>query len=160
MKGHLNWNNSWNLGVAEMDEAHRSIADKLDRLFNLCRDHQEHLSHRTSLTRISEHLFFELWEHLHKEEELMLETGYPQEKEHLTEHHRLLEVFRCFLREVRCEREFFDLAVLRSLRSWFIQHLDEDDRELSRHVLEYRRRLGKRRLGKQAAVPLPGARTH
>jgi hemerythrin-like metal-binding protein len=160
MKGHLNWNKNWNLGVVEMDEAHQSIAAKLDRLFCLCQDHQERLTHRTSLTRISEHLFFELWEHLHKEEELMVETGYPHEKEHLMEHYRLLEVFRHFLREVRCEREHFDLGVLRSLRSWFINHLDDDDRALSQHILKYRRQLGTKRQGEKTPPFLGDLRAH
>lgn len=138
MNRQLHWNEDWTMGVDEMDKAHMSIADKLDRLFLICRDHQDHLTHRASLTRIAEKLFFELWDHLHEEEELMEETHYPHEKEHLSEHFRLINEFRCFLREVRSDREHFDMSVLRSLRGWFVRHLEGDDRDLSEHVLRYR----------------------
>jgi len=122
------WNESLAIGVDQIDNQHRELFSRFDRLLKACREGQG----REELNRLLEFLSDYVQEHFSAEEEFMRSSGYAELDEHLGEH----EVF-CGklddLRQIYADKGAgMDLLITTNstVLDWIIQHIRKTDRRM------------------------------
>ena len=126
----LNWNDSYALGNTQIDADHRQLFDLINDFhyaFTLNHDRGEIARLLNSLIHYSE-------DHFQREEQMMVERGYPDVEKHRAEHERLFEtVFtlqsKFESRELKMEKETVEF-----LRHWLTDHIADDDRKFAKFL--------------------------
>lgn len=135
---YLEWRETWTLDVGFMDEDHRVLAARLNRL---ARDYGSGTSLplypmrrprvpplQVALAELAQHTR----EHFQREEEVMRIDGYPGLPDHKSEHDQLLAELSIVARGLRDSgRQWLDTELLDSLKDWFLGHVLEQDRALA-----------------------------
>lgn len=138
----LCWRPEWDLGVPEMDDDHRALAEALNGLagaveppWRLPVQAAAAQGRRTQLSALRT-LHDRAAEHFAREEALMRETAYPRLAEHRSEHRLLLAELTTLLRDQQRQRPGYALerATVRELKLWFLGHLLDMDRQLAHHL--------------------------
>lgn len=120
----LEWTESCNFGIAEIDGQHRRIFGMINRLI----DEKEATTHSETIGDLLAEMTAYAQEHLRYEERLLEEIGYPD----LEPHKRLHRVYRKktvdFCTATTLGVESVPEALLEYLRSWWLHHILHDDR--------------------------------
>src|SRR5690349_9881008 len=132
----INWKDSFKIGITEIDEQHRELFSRLDKLENALRDG------KGSEIVISTFHFLDNYvqRHFRAEEELQELYRYPHRAMHAAEH----AVFRKRLKELEerltIEDPSENLAVHTRafLTQWLITHVTSLDKELTGYFNEAR----------------------
>lgn len=135
---YLEWRDAWTLEVGFMDDDHRALAARLNRL---ARDYGAGASLppypirqpqapplQAALAELARHAR----EHFQREEDLMRTDGYPGLSDHKSEHDQLLAELSIVARGLRDSgRQWLDAELLDSLKDWLLGHVLEQDRALA-----------------------------
>jgi hemerythrin len=107
----LHWTPALSIGVPEVDDQHRELFRRAERLIRAVR-----VGDRAEIGSLLEYLGEYVDQHFSAEEELMRRAGYPETGAHHAAHER----FRAELaeRSLRCEREGATAALALSLHNW------------------------------------------
>lgn len=122
------WNESLAIGVEQIDNQHRELFSRFDRLLKACREGQG----REELNRLLEFLSDYVQEHFSAEEEFMRSSGYAELADHLGEH----EVFCGKLDDLQQiyadQGAGMDLLITTNstVLDWIIQHIRKTDRRM------------------------------
>lgn len=122
---HFEWNDSYQLGHATIDEQHRHIVELANAISEM--DEAAVVQHAVM------ELFRHTREHFRDEEELMKAVDYPGYEEHRRLHEDLIESLGRIASqplEGRDAIRAFRLFVYK----WVVEHLMEHDRQLIDHV--------------------------
>jgi hemerythrin-like metal-binding protein len=124
------WKESFNIGVAEIDRQHRSFLEYLN-------DCHHHLSGNRGAAIdpvLVEKLKAYAANHFHYEEALMRSAEFPRIELH-EKQHRFFESQISELDAVRQESgERPPQSVLAFLRDWFLNHILEQDKRISKYL--------------------------
>jgi hemerythrin len=135
------WRDAWCVGVPAMDRDHQGLAALLGGLYDHCGEpgrgavvfpqNRPLLLHR--LARLGD----ETRVHFDREEALMREADYPDYAEHRAEHGLLRAELAELVREITARGDqHLDPGTLNALKAWFLGHILDTDRRLSRHLIE------------------------
>ena len=124
------WKDSFNIGLKEVDQQHRSLLTCLNRC------HEQVSGDRRA--ELAPELLDELVRyadtHFQYEESLMRAASYPRMEQHLQQH----RYFESQITEYVSEREGGTGktagSLLLFLRDWFLEHILEEDRGFVAHV--------------------------
>ena len=120
------WQECFFIGVAPIDEHHLHLVELLNK------------THRDFLRQVPSDILSELFEelidyatyHFSAEEQVMLESGFPNIKQHKQEHanfsREIIEMHNNYLKK---QKPFF-LEILTFLQDWLKSHILQSDREL------------------------------
>lgn len=127
----LLWNEEFNLGHGAIDAQHQGLLGLINQL-------HEALSMGESRSVLSE-IFGSLKayakEHFHAEEELMQISQFPGRQEHLQLHARFAEkVDHLFLQFLQSASFIIGIELLRFLREWVEEHVQEADQAYMLHL--------------------------
>ena len=138
MKNFIEWQNTWSLGIDEIDQHHQQLAvifNKIVEIFlnkntdQIDSEQRSHLMHEMLM------LFNEkVREHFHSEEELMHNVNYPGRTEHAREHLMLLAELKHYIKDIEEELDNLNMSSLNSLKAWFISHITLSDRKLANYL--------------------------
>jgi hemerythrin len=120
----LSWKSKYELGIPMMDEQHK-------RLFFLLTQLKDSVASRlpkAQVDSILQHLIVQTAEHLHTEEVLLAQMGFPALAEHKVMHEKLLSGLRGL--EVRFREGDASMALLVTtfLGGWLRTHIALEDR--------------------------------
>ncbi len=130
----VEWNDSFALGLAEIDGHHQNLIAMINDLWRAIVDRKSGETVSVILDRLEQYTVM----HFGAEEALMRSMGYPNLDEHRRAHEK-------FIRQIADEREkhaagaLIALEVLRFLSKWLVAHIQTMDREYAEHFERSRR---------------------
>ena len=137
MDSFFQWSEKCVLGLEEIDEQHRQLAEALNRLVSLyqslTRNPGSDNVNQESLTDSLNFIYGDLERHFRSEEKLMREVDYPDYQDHALAHLMILAEMKNYCDRFAKHDEELDLGALNSLKTWLITHM-LDDQVLVDHV--------------------------
>lgn len=125
----ISWNESFSVGVAELDQEHRLLFSIINRLFDevLPRQGETH----GELRHILEELEIYTRTHFKHEEEWMAKSGFEGIEEHRKQHHHFVETVQNLQKKLQ-EGHFEEMVSAQTwifLKNWLNQHILDEDRK-------------------------------
>jgi hemerythrin len=121
----LEWKDSYNIGVKEIDIQHRGLFDLVSKLSNtkyFAHDEKYFFATLNMLVKYAEL-------HFATEERYMVEAGYPRLEEHQKEHEKfLLDIFK-LAEDLERGDAGLQQKILSFLHDWYSAHILGTDRE-------------------------------
>lgn len=129
----VQWSDAWATGLAEVDEHHKLLVERLNSLYASAQGGQGDGRFVTELQSLVE----ETRTHFHDEERLMEACAYPWLSTHREQHDDFLTVVAGLYQAISAAGPDFKVAASRSLdfiRDWMIIHIRDHDRWLHHHL--------------------------
>jgi hemerythrin len=121
----VNWDDSYNLGIKEIDIQHRGLFDLINRLSNTrSYEHGEKYFFATANTLIDYALL-----HFKTEERYMEQAQYAKLVEHRKEHSDFISRFRNLIEDLEKDNSSTQQKILDFLNEWYMTHILGIDRD-------------------------------
>ncbi|MBI5496386.1 MAG: hemerythrin family protein [Deltaproteobacteria bacterium] len=128
----LQWNDSLETGVAEIDHQHMEFIARINRIFDACRTGKSAQELRALLVFLEEYVVV----HFGAEERHMKATAYPHYQEHKAQHDGFVHALAELKHQAATAGPGLStqLSANRLLSEWLINHTGKFDRALGRHL--------------------------
>jgi len=129
---HLEWREEFQIGIEEIDAAHKRLFGKVNELISAFANHD--------CTAIRETLAYLASHHMESEsdeENMMQRYNYPFVDSHLQEHKRFIDNFVALKEEAEesnCDHPYLSFRTQLLLLDWFTGHIAKTDRHLGRYL--------------------------
>ncbi|MEY2632448.1 MAG: hypothetical protein RIR00_1102 [Pseudomonadota bacterium] len=125
----LAWSERLAVGYPEIDSQHQVLIELFNRLHSAM--HQG--SSQDIIGSVLQELLDYTAYHFGNEARLMQQSGYPEERDHLQKHDKLLKKAQDYARRYQ-SGEAIGLELTNFFRDWLVNHILKTDRELARHL--------------------------
>ena len=127
------WNQSLSVGVDSIDDQHRQIFSRINRLLEATSQGKG----RDEVGQVMQFLGSYVVGHFGAEETYMGQTSYPATAAHKAEHSAFLREFSDLSAQFRKEGATSQLviAIQRKVCDWLINHIGKSDKQLAAHLL-------------------------
>lgn len=127
----IEWSNEELVNIKKVDAQHSGM-------INIVNEMHQHLSipDQNKHIELFEGLVELLVEHCNTEEYYMKEYDYPGYISHKLEHDRFVKKITNFSNSVKTNEDKMNLEMLKSLKKWFFNHLELNDRKLGEYLNE------------------------
>ena len=126
----MQWKDEYSVGVAEIDDQHKGIAD----LFSLIDAAIESRESWTDLFFKLERLREQARLHFALEESLMRMHGYSKQAEHVSLHKHFLDKLDQ-LQMTTLSRQV-TMSTISYLSTWYVDHMQTEDRDFIRYIID------------------------
>ncbi len=130
----FNWDKKWSVGVNKIDDQHKELFDRIDKLVTAMKSGKGKDEVINTLNFLEEYVI----KHFNDEEELQIKSKYPkyniQHKQHEEFKEELKELRKVF--EVTGVSALFVINVQQKMSSWWRKHIREFDRDLGDYLIE------------------------
>ena len=132
----VGWSSELATGVAEIDNQHKEIFSRVDRLSAACSEGKG----KEEVLRLLQFLEEYVKEHFAAEERLQLRNAYPEYAEHKSQHMRFISDVARLKEAFKAEGATLSLVIMtnETLVSWLVQHIAKTDMELAKYLREER----------------------
>ncbi|GFO60416.1 hypothetical protein GMST_27410 [Geomonas silvestris] len=120
----IEWNDSYAVGLPEIDEHHRHLLSLFDKTYQLFLEKK----HRSELEEVIDELINYATYHFAVEERLMAEYRYPQRSAHQQLHASFIDRITTQQLDFYSGRTTLALELVVMLRDWILNHILEADR--------------------------------
>ena len=124
----LEWKDTYNIGVKEIDNQHRGLFDLISKLFNSRLYEPDGKYFILTLNKFVEYAQV----HFSTEERYMQEAHYPMFAEHQNEHELFIEEISKLARDAENKEPDIENKTLDFLKNWYIAHILGADRDLEK----------------------------
>lgn len=128
----IGWSSELATGVDAIDNQHREIFNRVDRLTAACGDGKG----KEEVLRLLQFLEDYVKEHFAAEEKLQLRHAYPEYPEHKAQHARFMTDLAKLDAEFKAEGATISLVIMtnKTLTSWLVQHITRTDMEFAKFL--------------------------
>lgn len=119
----INWQDSYSVGVAEMDDQHKKLLGMINTLIK----EQKVLTDPRTIADLLTEMTDYAEEHFRTEEYLMAEYGYEQKTAHEKKHRNFIDTTISFYSATDIGPNILSNALLDYLSNWLIDHILGDD---------------------------------
>jgi hemerythrin len=128
----ISWDRSLETGDPEIDEQHRELFHRIDKLMAATQDRRA----RSEVGRLLTFLGDYVVGHFEAEERLMAESGYPEAERHRGEHQRFVEDYARLFQDYRAEGPgpIFVIKFGNRVTAWLCEHICRTDRRLADYL--------------------------
>jgi hemerythrin len=138
----LKWDDSFLIGIDELDYEHKSLIDDINRLHEELAGHDE----KSEIERCLGDIHARMQAHFALEERVMKERGYEFFGEHKREHEALLNSYTEHMTQFLNDTDATDGTPIEdSLKHWIVDHILVSDRKMSLMVRKKKSYLEKLR---------------
>jgi hemerythrin len=130
----MEWSNNLATGVHEIDNQHREIFNRVNRLSAACSEGKG----KEEVLRLLLFLDDYIQQHFAAEQRLQLRHGYPGYAAHKAEHAHLIADVARLTTAFREEGATLALVIMtnKTLASWLVKHIGKTDMELTKYLRE------------------------
>jgi hemerythrin len=130
----LKWTSNLATGVAEIDNQHKEIFHRVNRLAEACSEGRG----KEEVLKLLLFLEDYVKEHFAAEEKLQFKSGYPEYAWHKSQHSRFISDIARLATEFRMEGASLSLVIMtnKTLTAWLVQHVSKTDMELAVYLKE------------------------
>ena len=129
------WNDSYSVGVVEIDRQHQRLIDFIDQLYEAMEQghNRDTLTStvdelRTMASVLDELIDYSVY-HFSTEEEYMLEYAYPEYDEHKGLHGQFAERAKTFKRDFDNGEALLSMEIMQFMRDWWKEHILGSDKK-------------------------------
>ncbi len=119
----IKWDDSFSVGVSEMDRQHRRIIDLINSLIERQKIEVDSEIISDTLTRMLEYAN----EHFRREEQYMLESAYPDYSRQREEHNEFRKKTAFFSIDIIKGKAAIPKEILTYLKDWWTNHILKSD---------------------------------
>lgn len=129
----VEWQESLNIGVLEIDLQHRLLFEKFNAFLEACDNQTE----GDGIYRLFWFLEAYTLTHFSEEEKLMRKVNCPELEKHKGQHQAFAAKVAALKQHLRSEGPTDSLVshIREFISSWLVGHISNKDRELARHVI-------------------------
>lgn len=133
-RAHITWQDSYVLGIQDIDFQHHYFLNLINRLIDDLRQHGDPTVQGALVSELNAYARF----HFISEENMMLRAGYPRIDEHKLHHRQLLDQLslKQLQLEVRHSEESLN-EIIDFLVDWFVHHSNSEDRLFADYLREH-----------------------
>jgi hemerythrin len=133
----ITWDRALETGDAEIDEQHRELFARIDKLLAASRERRSREEVAQTLTFLGDYVVH----HFSAEERMMQAAGYPEIAAHQAEHQRFVQEFGILYNEYKSEgpTTLFIIRVGNRVTGWLREHIYRTDRSLVQWLRQHRR---------------------
>ncbi|MBF0589677.1 MAG: bacteriohemerythrin [Magnetococcales bacterium] len=124
------WTDSLKVHIKVIDDDHRRLVDMINDLYTAMRLGRG----RVELGRILDALVEYTANHFNREEVMFKKHGYPETKEHLAEHEKLVSQVLEFQRQFHEEGAMINMELMSFLKDWLFNHIMGVDQRYSKFL--------------------------
>lgn len=139
------WQESYKIGVEEVDKQHKELFKRLNEFIQTVRSNESNQEEKKQKVKNTlEFMGDYVDEHFSDEEELQKKYNYP----HYEKHHEIHEKFKAEIREFAeefSENEYdedFAMEFSGRLLTWLINHVADTDQKIGEHINKVRKARG------------------
>lgn len=125
------WDTTYSIGIPQIDAEHQELIGILNDLHVAIRNKQGSRSCREVLNRLADYTH----RHFSHEEDLMVQSGYPELDAHRKQHEGFLRQAKDLDAKLTERRVAIAFELLHMLRSWLAQHIQGSDRRFGEYRL-------------------------
>lgn len=124
-KNHIEWKDSFNIGVEQIDCQHRQLLSRINDLFEACANHQGKEKIEETLGFLKEYTI----EHFGSEEQLMESIDFPHLNEQRKQHAEFVKAILELEQQVKTNgvSVLSTIKLNRTLVNWLVQHIQKCD---------------------------------
>ena len=128
----IEWSNSLAIGVPEIDDQHREIFKRVNKLSTACSEGKG----KEEVMRLLLFLEDYIKEHFAAEEKLQLRNGYPGYASHKSQHTRFIADISRLAAAFRTEGATLSLVIMtnKTLTAWLVQHISKTDTDFAAYL--------------------------
>ncbi|MBU0961089.1 MAG: hemerythrin family protein, partial [Proteobacteria bacterium] len=115
----VKWRESYETGVASMDNQHKTLLDLINQLYPIVRDHRG----QEEISKIVDACLSYAKKHLGDEEQLLLDNNFPGLQEQLDHHAQFTETVNTFAKQLTDSPDTVVPELYAYLRTWWISHI-------------------------------------
>lgn len=120
----LNWDNSYSVGVPEMDDQHKQLISIANKLYEAMKAGKS----KETLSQVFDELIEYTKFHFTAEEALMRKVNYPGLNDQSTQHSDLTKKVLEFQAKFKEGALFISIDVLNFLKDWLVNHIVKMDK--------------------------------
>jgi hemerythrin len=124
----LEWKDTYNIGVKEIDNQHRGLFDIISKLFTSRSYEPDGKYFFLMLNNLIEYAQV----HFATEERYMLEAQYPKSAEHRREHELFIARISQLVQNIETKEPDIEDKILGFLKDWYLAHILGTDRDLEK----------------------------
>jgi hemerythrin len=128
----LEWEDTYNIGVKEIDIQHRGLFDIISRLFRSRNYKTEGKYFFATLTQFIDYTKI----HFATEERYMREAEYPKIVEHQQEHTEFMIEVMKLARDCENKEPDIEQKILDFLKTWYMKHILGTDRDYQKAFID------------------------
>ena len=128
------WSDDLATGVTAIDDQHKEIFSRFDRLFSACSEGRGKEEVLTLILFLGDYIK----EHFEAEERLQIRNAYPDYASHKSQHARFIADVAKLTSAFKDEGATLPLVIMtnKTLTSWLVQHISKTDKELANYLRE------------------------
>ncbi|MDH3947377.1 MAG: bacteriohemerythrin [Gammaproteobacteria bacterium] len=127
------WDDSFLIGIDELDHEHKVLIDDINRLHDELARHEE----KSEIEKCLGDICARMQAHFALEEHVMKEHGYKFFDEHKREHEKLLDGYtECMAQFLNDTSTPFSSPIENNLKHWVLTHIVTSDKKMSLMVQE------------------------
>ena len=121
----LQWQDSFNTGIALMDKQHRRLVELINQLFTCMKDGGD----RMLLGSVVDELVDYTVTHFRAEEDVMRKHDYPELEAHREVHQNFIEQVGQYAEKIKTGERLAPADVYSFLKDWLVNHIEKEDRD-------------------------------
>lgn len=121
----MQWNPSYSVGVASMDEQHKTWIALLNELDEAMKQGKGQDKLGALFGKITEYI----GTHLASEEDLCAQHAYPDTQLHKVIHARYAQSVRRLHEEFKSGKTLMSIKVMDAMRAWLVEHIMKEDKK-------------------------------
>jgi hemerythrin len=128
----IEWTNNLATGVTAIDDQHKEIFKRVDRLSEACSEGRG----REEVLKLLVFLEDYVKEHFAAEERLQMKSAYPGYPMHKSQHTRFIADIARLATAFKTEGATLSLVIMtnKTLTAWLVQHISKTDMELAAYL--------------------------
>lgn len=126
----MEWKDAYAIGVKEIDSQHRELVDMVTRLENALSTDQE----KQEIGNLLKFLVDYTKRHFSAEEEIMMDSGYPELSRHKELHKTLIDEVTGVLIGLKKGQSIDPKKIASFLRDWLVNHILDEDKKIGEHI--------------------------
>ncbi len=124
------WSEKYSVGIASIDAQHKKLVEMLNRMHEAMKVEKGD----EALTTILEEAIKYAQEHFSYEEELLLQTKYPEFEEHKKFHAAFSQKASILMEQLKEGKQILTIGTWQFLKSWLEEHVQGEDKKYSAHL--------------------------
>lgn len=131
-KDFIEWSDALSIGVEEIDEQHKSLAQMVNELNGAIHGGWGKEARDEIIVRLVEYTRV----HFATEESLMSISKYPHSKEHKKQHEDLIDTVKQYIKKYNENPDASNYDLLFFLRKWLVDHIMKDDKMMGNYLVK------------------------
>ncbi|MFZ1685369.1 MAG: bacteriohemerythrin [Candidatus Zixiibacteriota bacterium] len=128
----VEWSPQLSVDVSVIDTQHKKLIDLINQLHDAMKAGRSHDELGHTLSGLMEYV----GHHFATEEKLMKETDYPDKAAHMAEHVKMTTLAKEYHERLTVGKTISGAEILGILRSWLMNHIQQVDAKLGKHLCE------------------------